>query len=65
MHPERTTTAFPWRDRPEPAQVPRGIEEFGPRARDMRPEDGWNYGVIGDALLELGEYDEASPASRP
>jgi tetratricopeptide (TPR) repeat protein len=29
------------------------------RARDARPEDAWNYGVMGDALLELGEYDEA------
>jgi tetratricopeptide (TPR) repeat protein len=29
------------------------------RARDLRPEDAWNYGVIGDALIELGEYDEA------
>jgi tetratricopeptide (TPR) repeat protein len=29
------------------------------RARDLRPEDAWNYGVIGDALVELGEYDEA------
>jgi tetratricopeptide (TPR) repeat protein len=29
------------------------------RARDLRPSDAWNYGVIGDALVELGEYDEA------
>jgi tetratricopeptide (TPR) repeat protein len=29
------------------------------RARDARPGDAWNYGVMGDALLELGEYDEA------
>jgi len=33
--------------------------EIGRRARDARPDDAWNYGVIGDALLELGEYDEA------
>src|SRR5581483_638970 len=32
------------------------------RARDMRPEDAWNYGVMGDALLELGEYDAAFDA---
>lgn len=29
------------------------------RARDARPGDAWNYGVMGDALLELGDYDEA------
>jgi tetratricopeptide (TPR) repeat protein len=32
------------------------------RGRDMRPGDAWNYGVMGDALLELGEYDEAFAA---
>jgi tetratricopeptide (TPR) repeat protein len=31
-------------------------------ARDARPNDAWNYGVIGDAHLELGEYDEAFDA---
>jgi tetratricopeptide (TPR) repeat protein len=31
----------------------------GKRARDARPSDAWNYGVMGDALLELGEYDDA------
>jgi len=31
----------------------------GRRARDLRPDDAWNYGVIGDALLELGDYPEA------
>ena len=29
------------------------------RARDERPRDDWNYGVIGDGHLELGDYDEA------
>jgi len=29
------------------------------RARDARPSDAWNYGVMGDALLELGEYEDA------
>jgi tetratricopeptide (TPR) repeat protein len=29
------------------------------RARDLHPDDAWNYGVMGDALLELGEYDKA------
>ena len=32
------------------------------RARDLRPADAWNYGVMGDALVELGEYDEAFDA---
>jgi tetratricopeptide (TPR) repeat protein len=31
----------------------------GERARAFRPDDPWNYGVIGDASLELGLYDEA------
>ena len=33
--------------------------DLGRRARDQRPDDAWNYGVIGDALIELGEYDQA------
>jgi len=32
------------------------------RARDFRPNDAWNYGVIGDALIELGEYGQAFQA---
>jgi tetratricopeptide (TPR) repeat protein len=36
--------------------------EIGRRARDRRPQDAWNYGVIGDALIELGEYDQAFEA---
>jgi tetratricopeptide (TPR) repeat protein len=32
------------------------------RARDLRPDDAWNYGVMGDALVELGEYDRAFEA---
>ena len=32
------------------------------RARDLRPRDAWNYGVMGDALVELGEYDDAFEA---
>ena len=31
-------------------------------ARNERPDDDWNYGVLGDAHLELGEYDEAFAA---
>jgi tetratricopeptide (TPR) repeat protein len=32
------------------------------RARDLRPEDAWNYGVMGDALIELGDYEKAFEA---
>ena len=31
-------------------------------ARDIEPRDAWNYGVLGDAHLELGEYDDAFAA---
>jgi len=36
--------------------------EAARRARDLRPDDAWNYGVMGDALIELGEYDKAFEA---
>jgi tetratricopeptide (TPR) repeat protein len=36
--------------------------EVGRRARDLRPADAWNYGVIGDALVELGQYNQAFDA---
>ena len=36
--------------------------DVGRRASQMRPQDAWNYGVIGDALLELGDYDKAFAA---
>ena len=32
------------------------------RARAIQPNDAWNYGAIGDAHLELGEYPEAFAA---
>ena len=32
------------------------------RAREQFARDPWNYGVIGDGHLELGEYDEAFAA---
>jgi tetratricopeptide (TPR) repeat protein len=32
------------------------------RSRDQRPDDAWNYGVMGDAQLELGEYSDAFDA---
>jgi len=42
--------------------------EFGPavaqarRAIEMNPEDGDSYGILGDALLEVGQYAEADMA---
>lgn len=35
---------------------------IGQRARGLRPHDAWNYGIMGDALIELGRYDEAFAA---
>jgi tetratricopeptide (TPR) repeat protein len=32
------------------------------KAIRLRPTDAWNYGVLGDAQLELGEYDQAFDA---
>lgn len=32
------------------------------RASSTRPTDDWNYGVLGDGHLELGEYDQAFAA---
>jgi len=40
----------------------RDAQEVGRRARDLRPSDAWNYGVIGDAAIELGEYEDAFAA---
>ena len=37
------------------------IAEAG-RARAADPRDAWNYGVIGDGYMELGEYDRAFEA---
>jgi tetratricopeptide (TPR) repeat protein len=36
--------------------------EVARRARDLRPNDAWNYGVMGDALIELGDYEKAFDA---
>ena len=40
----------------------REAEQVGRRARDLRPSDAWNYGIIGDALIELGDYENAFAA---
>jgi tetratricopeptide (TPR) repeat protein len=36
--------------------------DVGTRAMRAHPKDAWNYGVVGDAHIELGEYDEAFDA---
>ncbi len=36
--------------------------EAGRAASARRPNDAWNYGVIGDASIELGDYPEAFAA---
>ena len=36
--------------------------EIARRSRDLRPDDAWNYGVMGDAEIELGEYSAAFDA---
>lgn len=36
--------------------------EAGHTAQRIRPDDSWNYGVIGDAAIEIGRYDEAFAA---
>ena len=44
------------------APVPRGARRgAGGRGSCVRPTP-WNYGVMGDALLELGDYDQAFDA---
>lgn len=35
---------------------------YGEQARDINPYRGQVYGIIGDALVELGRYDEANAA---
>ena len=50
------------------AYVSYSRHEFGPavaqarRAIEMNPEDGDSYGILGDALLEVGQYAEAEAA---
>jgi tetratricopeptide (TPR) repeat protein len=36
--------------------------EVARRSRNLRPDDAWNYGVMGDAQIELGEYPAAFDA---
>jgi tetratricopeptide (TPR) repeat protein len=36
--------------------------DIAARAIKTKPSDAWNYGVLGDAHIELGEYDQAFDA---
>jgi tetratricopeptide (TPR) repeat protein len=40
----------------------REAREAAERALARGPDDPWNYGMLGDALVELGEYDAAADA---
>jgi tetratricopeptide (TPR) repeat protein len=50
------------------AWIYNGLHEFqkslaiAEKARDKEPQDPWNYGMIGDALIELGQYERAAAA---
>ncbi len=39
-------------------QFAQGLE-WGQKAQQLKPDQSYNYGVMGDALVELGRYDEA------
>jgi len=36
--------------------------EVARQSRDLRPDDAWNYAVMGDAQIELGDYAQAFDA---
>jgi tetratricopeptide (TPR) repeat protein len=38
------------------------VAEDSRRLIQMAPEDPWNWGTLGDALIELGQYDAAAEA---
>ena len=40
----------------------REAKEAAERALKVNPNDPWNYGMLGDALAELGEYEPAEDA---
>jgi len=39
-----------------------GVAEYSRRLTKLAPNDSWNWGTLGDALIELGEYDGAAEA---
>ena len=40
----------------------KGAAESSRRLTKAAPEDAWNWGTLGDALIENGEYDQAADA---
>lgn len=38
------------------------VAEDSRRLTEMAPADAWNWGTLGDALIELGQYDAAADA---
>jgi len=38
------------------------VVEYSEGLTAIAPEDPWNWGTLGDALMELGQYDQASKA---
>lgn len=38
------------------------VAEDSTRLTKMAPDDSWNWGTLGDALIELGQYDDAANA---
>src|SRR6266567_525386 len=39
-----------------------GVVENARRLAGIAPDDPWNWGALGDALMELGEYEQAAEA---
>jgi tetratricopeptide (TPR) repeat protein len=40
----------------------REVAEFSRQMIGIAPDDAWNWGTLGDALMELGQYDGAAGA---
>jgi tetratricopeptide (TPR) repeat protein len=38
------------------------VREYSEELTKIAPEDPWNWGTLGDSLMELGEYERASQA---
>jgi tetratricopeptide (TPR) repeat protein len=38
------------------------VAEFSRQMTGIAPDDAWNWGTLGDALMELGQYDAAAEA---
>src|SRR5579872_418519 len=40
----------------------REVAEFSRQMIRIAPDDAWNWGTLGDSLMELGQYDDAAAA---